>query len=123
MIQRNNRNTHSNYVPSKGDIVYVEINDGVGHEQKGTRPVVVLTTSAYNEKTGLMNCVPITNQVKGYPFEVAIDSVKATGVALADQMKCFDWKARNANYYDKASDTVIDQILELREALLSANEQ
>ena len=67
-----------------------------GHEQAGRRPALVLSPGAYNEKVGLAIMSPITNQVKGYPFEVAIPSgLPVEGVVLSDQLKSFDWRARN----------------------------
>ncbi|MHB1620417.1 MAG: hypothetical protein ACYCTY_10640 [Sulfuricella sp.] len=42
-----------------------------------------------------LTCCPITNQIKGYPFEVLIrDNPKVTGAILADQVKHLDWQAR-----------------------------
>ena len=43
-----------------------------GHEQAGRRPAVVLSPRAYNAKVGLAVVCPVTNQVKGYPFEVTL---------------------------------------------------
>lgn len=84
------------YVPDEGDIVWLQFIPQKGREQAGHRPAVVLTEKQYNGKTGLLVCVPVTNQAKGYPFEVALSGKKVSGVALADQVKNLDWKARNA---------------------------
>lgn len=46
-----------------------------------------------------MLCCPITNQSKGYPFEVPVTpepGSNVTGVILADQVYARDWRARNA---------------------------
>ena len=51
----------------------------------------------YNGKTGLMLCCPLTTQIKGYPFEVAI-SGQSMGVVLSDQVKSLDWRARKARF-------------------------
>ncbi len=68
-----------------------------GHEQAGHRPALVLSPASYNRKTGLMLCCPITSQVKGYPFEVAVEgNASVSGVILADQVKDLDWRARQA---------------------------
>lgn len=56
---------------------------------------MVLSPANYNGRTGLMLCCPVTTQVKGYPFEVAIAGTPPS-VALADQVRCEDWRARNA---------------------------
>jgi mRNA interferase MazF len=64
--------TGSPYVPERGDAVWISLNPQAGHEQAGRRPAIVLSPSAYNGKTGLAILCPITNQIKGYPFEVLI---------------------------------------------------
>jgi len=77
----------SRYVPNRGDIVWLEFDPQAGHEQAGRRPAVVLSPQAYNDRTGLMVCCPVTSKVKGYPFEVALPPDFAiTGVALTDQV-------------------------------------
>ena len=60
------------YIPERGDAVWITLNPQAGHEQAGRRPAVVLSPSAYNKKVGRAILCPITNQAKGYPFEVAI---------------------------------------------------
>ena len=83
------------YVPDAGDIVWVNFDPQAGHEQAGHRPAVVLSPAAYNSKTSLMLCCPMTSQIKSYPFEVSI-SGQALSVVLADQIKSLDWRRRRA---------------------------
>jgi mRNA interferase MazF len=83
------------YVPDAGDIVWLNFAPQVGHEQAGHRPAVVLTPAAYNDKTSLMICCPMTTQIKNYPFEVIIPGTP-THVVLADQVKSLDWRVRRA---------------------------
>jgi mRNA-degrading endonuclease toxin of MazEF toxin-antitoxin module len=68
-------------------------NPQAGHEQSGHRPAVVLSPARYNGKTGLMVCCPTTTRIKNYPFEVPIAG-DPPSVALADQLKSVDWRAR-----------------------------
>jgi mRNA interferase MazF len=85
------------WVPAAGDIITINFNPQSGYEQAGQRPGLVISEATYNSKAGLALICPITNQVKGYPFEVAIPpGQKITGVVLADQLKCLDWKSRQA---------------------------
>lgn len=87
------------YVPDRGDVVWLEFNPQAGREQAGHRPALVLSPSSYNSKSSLMLCCPITNQPKGYPFEVPLTpepGSRVTGVILADQVSARDWRARNA---------------------------
>ena len=73
------------YVPERGDVVWISFNPQAGHEQAGRRPAVVLSPQAYNHKVGLAILCPVTNQSKGYPFEVVLpQEVDVTGVILSD---------------------------------------
>jgi mRNA interferase MazF len=83
------------YVPDAGDIVWISFDPQTGHEQAGHRPAVVLSPTAYNAKTSLMVCCPMTTQIKNYPFEVVIAGPSPSAV-LADQVKSLDWRKRRA---------------------------
>ena len=107
------------YVPDRGDVVWPNFTPQAGHEQAGHRPALVLSPSAYNGKTGLMLCCPITSQVKGYPFEVPLNpDAGARGVVLSDQVKSLDWRARQARRKGAASTAVVDQTLARARTLL-----
>lgn len=87
------------YLPERGDVVWLTFNPQAGHEQAGRRPAVVVSPRAYNAKVGLCLVCPITSQVKGYPFEVALPvELPVAGVALADQLKSLDWEARKVAF-------------------------
>jgi mRNA interferase MazF len=99
-------------VPDRGDVVWLDFTPQAGHEQAGHRPALVLSPVAYNTKTGLMLCCPITSQVKSYPFEVNLGSTAGVrGVVLADQVKSLDWRARQARKKGKAPKDVVEQTL------------
>ena len=84
-------------IPRRGDVVWITMNPQAGQEQAGRRPAVVLSPAAYNGRVGLAVFCPVTNMVKGYPFEVAIpDGLPVSGVVLADQVRTMDWRAREA---------------------------
>lgn len=89
------------YCPERGDVVWLDFTPQAGHEQAGRRPALVLSPASYNKKSGLMLCCPVTNQAKDYPFEVPVtpSTGKVMGVALADQVRCLDWRARNASKF------------------------
>jgi mRNA interferase MazF len=85
------------YVPDAGDLVWISFGPQTGHEQAGHRPAVVLSPAAYNAKTSLMVCCPLTTQIKNYPFEVIIAGPRPNAV-LADQVKSLDWRKRRAKH-------------------------
>lgn len=97
------------YVPDAGDIVWLHFDPQARHEQAGHRPALVLSTAPYNKVTGLMLCCPLTTQIKGYPFEVRI-SGKTAAVALSDQVKSLDWRARKAQYKGKAAPAELTEV-------------
>jgi mRNA interferase MazF len=67
-----------------------------------------------------MLCCPITNQQKGYPFEVELRGVReTTGVVLADQVKSLDWQVRRAEYRGKVSTTILADVVAKIQALLN----
>jgi mRNA interferase MazF len=90
------------FVPEAGDIVWINFDPQVGHEQAGHRPAVVLSPAAYNARVGLIVCCPTTTRIKGYPFEVALSGAPASA-ALADQVKSLDWRRRKAIRKGKAT--------------------
>ena len=107
------------YVPRRGDAVWLQFNPQAGSEQAGRRPAVVISPEAYNGRVGLMICCPITNQQKGYPFEVALpDDVGVTGVILSDQVKSLDWRARQADFITALPNGVVEDVLAKLRTLL-----
>ena len=99
------------YIPERGDIVWLNFNPQSGHEQCGKRPAVVISPKEYNEKTGLGLFCPITSKIKNYPFEVKINSKKITGVVLSDQIKSMDWKTRNIELIIKGTSETVDDVV------------
>ena len=97
------------YVPDAGDIVWLRFSPQASHEQAGHRPAVVVSPAAYNGRTNLMLCCPMTTQIKGYPFEVTVAG-KRPGAVLADQVKSLDWVERKAKYKGKASATELASV-------------
>lgn len=108
------------YVPDRGDIVKLTFNPQEGHEQSGYQPALILSPSRYNMLSSLALMCPITNQTKGFLFEVAlIEEMKTTGVVLSDQVKSFDWKARQVKFVEKAPADLVEEVLAKIETLLS----
>ena len=99
------------FVPEAGDFVWLTFDPQAGREQAGRRPALVLSPRAYNVKSGLVLVCPITSQVKGYPFEVAVTAGhEAKGVILVDHLKSVDWKARRAEKLGHCTTEVIDEV-------------
>jgi len=104
--------TQHDYVPRRGDVVWITLNPQAGHEQAGRRPAVVLSPVEYNARVGLAILCPITSQVKGYPFEVVVPGgLPVAGAILADQVKSLDWRARKAQLAGMLPARTISEVL------------
>ena len=80
----------------------------------------MLSPAAYNWRVGLALLCPITNQAKGYPFEMRIPPCLAvTGVILADQVKSLDWRARRADSVVTVPEVVAIEVLGKLQKLLA----
>ena len=107
------------YIPQRGDLIWIDMQPQAGHEQSGRRPAIVLSPKNYNGKVGLALLCPITNQIKGYPFEVILpEGLKVKGVILSDQLKSLDWKIRKAAFIDSVPDHTIEEVLKKVSTLL-----
>ena len=112
------------YVPSRGDLVWLEFDPQSGHEQAGRRPALVLSPREYNRRVGLALCCPVTSQVKGYPFEVRLPpGLKVNGAVLADQVKSLDWRGRKASMISASPAGVLDETVAKILALVDPDAQ
>ena len=108
------------YVPDRGDLVWLDFDPQAGHEQAGKRPALVLSPLGYNQRTSLALIVPVTNRIKGYPFEVLLEGCKTTGCVLADQVRNLDWVARKAKPIERAPNAVLDEVIAKLSVLLAS---
>ena len=100
----------ASYVPSRGDLVWLQFNPQAGHEQAGHRPALVISPSSYNRRVGLALYCPITSHVKGYPFEVLLPAgLGVEGAVLSDQLKSLDWRVRKARRIASAPADVLEE--------------
>ena len=100
----------ASYVPSRGDLVWLQFNPQAGHEQAGHRPALVISPGSYNRRVGLALCCPITSHVKGYPFEVLLPAgLGVEGAVLSDQLESLDWRVRKARRIASAPADVLEE--------------
>jgi mRNA interferase MazF len=92
--------------------VELDFDPQVGHEQAGRRPALVLSQQGYNDRVGLAVLCPITNEKKGWPWEVALPIAQgATGVILVDQIKSLDWRERGATLLGHVPTETMEAVL------------
>lgn len=98
------------FIPRRGDLVWVDLNPKKGKQQAKVRPAIVVSPQPYNEKSSLALMCPITSVQKGYPFEVSVKDTKVSGVILADHIRSLDWRVRNTKFIAKAKPGVIAEV-------------
>ncbi|NNM65700.1 MAG: type II toxin-antitoxin system ChpB family toxin [Burkholderiales bacterium] len=106
----------------RGDIVSVPLDPAIGHEQRGTRPALVLTTKEFN-KLGDVLIAPITQggdfaRYAGFAVTLIGTGCKTQGVALMNKIRMLDLTARKARKVGRAPQEVIDDALGRLMALL-----
>jgi len=98
----------------RGDIFMVDLEPTQGHEQRGHRPVVVVSPDDFNQATGLPVIVPITNSgdfARRIGFAVPLSGTKTTGVVRCDQPRVLDLNIRNGRKVESLPAPILDEIL------------
>jgi len=95
------------YIPDHGDVVYVSFDPTRGHEQAGTRPAVVVSSTHFSLRTGFFICCPITSRRKGYGFEVSVSGNTISGIILCDQLRTLDFNMRKPRFIEKLDDETL----------------
>ena len=92
----------------------VSLDPTAGHEQRGSRPVLVVSPDAFNEATKLPVICPITKGgefARRLGFAVPITGIITTGVVRCDQLRTLDLAARNARKVDTLPISIMDEVL------------
>ena len=87
------------WVPERAEIIFIQYSPAVGDEMPDDHPMLVVSTSAFAERTGLVVGFPMTHAERhaDNPFAIAAPAAKGkTGYLLTHQPKSFDWRERNA---------------------------
>lgn len=107
------------YVPDKGDIVWLNFEPQKGSEIAKTRPALVISPKKYNVKTNVAIFMPITSQIKHYPFELEVNINNQTGAILCDQVRSLDWKERKATKITTLSNELLEAAISKLSLLIS----
>ena len=96
----------------------------MGHEQKGTRPALVLTSKDFNH-LGDVLVAPITqggdfSRYAGFAVSLTGSGCKTQGVALVNKIRMLDLAARKASKIERVPQVVLEDALERLTALLES---
>ncbi len=107
----------------RGEIWLVSLDPTAGHEQRGTRPVLIVSPAAFNELTGTPVVLPITtggNFARRRGFTVSLDDAgtRTTGVVRCDQPRAIDIGARKGRHVETVPEHIMDDVLARLSTLL-----
>lgn len=110
-------------IPARGDILALSLDPTLGHEIRGTRPVLVLSADAFNKASGLLLVAPITQggaatRQNGFSVSLMGSGTATQGVILCDQTRTVDARARSFKRIEKAPAALVDEALEAVRAIL-----
>jgi mRNA-degrading endonuclease toxin of MazEF toxin-antitoxin module len=100
----------------RGEIWLVALDPTAGHEQRGTRPVLVVSPDAFNAATQTPVVVPITTgggfaRNRGFAVSLAGAGTRTEGVIRCDQPRTIDLSARKARLLESVPPAIIDEVL------------
>lgn len=98
----------------RGDIYWVTLDPSAGHEQRGKRPVLIVSPAAFNKATQLPVICPITSGgefARRIGFAVPLTGLKTTGVVRCDQPRVLDLTARNGQKIENVPTSIMDEVL------------
>lgn len=98
----------------RGDIYLVSLDPTLGSDQQGSRPVVVVSATEFNQITRLPVVCPITSGeafARRQGFAVPIEGIATTGVIRCDQPRVLDLAARNGRKVDTLPEAILDEVL------------
>ena len=100
----------------RGEIWLVRLDPAAGHEQQGTRPVVLVSPAAFNNLTGTPVVLPITTggnfaRRAGFAVSLKDSGTRTSGIIRCDQPRALDLAARKGRRVDKAPDAIMEDVL------------
>jgi mRNA-degrading endonuclease toxin of MazEF toxin-antitoxin module len=100
----------------RGEIYLVSLDPTAGHEQQGTRPVLIVSPDRFNEVTGVPVVVPITTggafaRNRGFAASLSGAGTKTTGIIRCDQVRSLDLAARHGRRLESVPTAVLDEVL------------
>ena len=103
-----------NGVPQQGDIISIDLDPRIGHEQQGLRPVIVLSNNIVPQYTNVVIVAPISTTQRRLPlYQNLPDNLNTKGIVLLDQLVTLDYKARSFRFKETVSSDFLAHLLNI----------
>lgn len=102
-------------IPARGEIWFANLNPGLGREQQGVRPVLVVSEKEFN-RMGLCVVCPITqgggqSRYAGFAVTLMGTGCQTQGLVMCNQPRTVDLSVRGARFVEDAGDSLREEIL------------
>jgi mRNA interferase ChpB len=100
----------------RGEIWLVPLDPVQGHEQRGRRPVLIVSPEAFNRVTKVPVVLPITGggdfaRTAGFAVTLEGAGTKTTGIIRCDQPRAIDLVGRSGKKLERVPDVIVDEVL------------
>lgn len=100
----------------RGEIWIVSLDPTSGHEQKGRRPVLIVSPEPFNRVTKVPIVLPITSggnfaRMAGFAVSLTAAGTKTTGIVRCDQPRALDLAARGGRRLESIPDAIMGEVL------------
>lgn len=108
----------------RGEIYIASLDPTEGHEQQGTRPVLIVSSDGFNQLTKLPVILPITTggnfaRTTGFAVSLLGTGLRTTGIVRCDQPRVLDLLARKARLVERLSGPILEEVLDRTASLFS----
>jgi len=102
-------------IPDRGDVLNLDLDPAKGHEQRGRRPVLVLSVSEFN-RFGVILACPITQgggfaREHGFAVPLSGAGTRTQGVVLCHQVRTVDYKERGSEFLESLPGDLVEEVL------------
>lgn len=107
------------YIPQRGDLVWIDLDPQLGHEQAGRRPALVISPTEFNKIIRMAIFCAITTKAKGGGLEIPLPpGLQTSGVVMVHQIRCMAYRERGAEFIEYAPTNLLDEVLAKLSALV-----
>jgi len=103
-----------NNIPQQGDIIAIDLDPRIGHEQQGFRPVIILSNDIVSQYTNVVIVAPISTTQRRLPlYHNLPENLNTKGTVLLDQLVTLDYNARSFKFIEKVPHDFLTQLLNI----------
>jgi mRNA interferase MazF len=105
---------------NQGDLMWLDFDPHLGHEQGGRRPGLIVSEDAFNYRSNVYLVCPVSRADKGYPHHIRLDARTITGgVILCDHARSMDISYRRPDFIERVPDDILFEVTDTLVGILA----